>query len=179
MTRIDYRVSRYERLLGVAPPSAPAAQTRGPLLALLGTLAVFGFLAGIQHSRLARVQRDVARVSVRLALDDDALRRLAILEGDVRRLRALDDEIGRVAATGAQSAGEVTAIGNEIPAQAWLSSIRRLHDGYALEGQARDVALVGRMLAGLRPVGPARLSSVQQAPLGRDVSYAISVRSAR
>ncbi|HTJ26563.1 MAG TPA: PilN domain-containing protein [Candidatus Limnocylindria bacterium] len=182
MTRIDYLVSRWELLLGVAPPAAVPRTLRDPLIALLASLVLLGVLAGVQAARLAHARRDVEIVRQRLAQDDSALRRLDALEVEVRRLHAIDGEIDRIAEAGAHSVSAVAAIGNRIPKDAWLSSIRRDHDGYVLEGSARRLSLVSRTLAALAALpatGRARLVSVQDAPAGRGVGYAITLGPAR
>jgi Tfp pilus assembly protein PilN len=177
MTRIDYLVSRYERLLGVAPP-AFSPMLRAPLLTLVAALGLIGILTAIEHARMARVERDVDAVTQRLTQDETALQRFAAQEREVSRLRMLDAEIERVAQAGTRSAAAVATIGNAIPGDAWLSSIHRQRDGYALEGDARRVAIVGHTLASLaamRPAGRARLLSIQTAPARRGVTYAITV----
>jgi Tfp pilus assembly protein PilN len=182
VTRIDYLVSRWERLLGVAPPAAIPHALRGPVVALFGSLALIGVLAGVQQVRLAHAVHDVEIARLRLARSEASVHRVDALDAEVRRLRALDVEVERIERSGTEHASAIAAIGNEIPADAWLSAIRRERDGYALEGRSSRLTAVGGTLAALAALATARharLVSVQDGPGHRGVSYAIVLDSLR
>jgi Tfp pilus assembly protein PilN len=182
MTRTDYLVSRWERLLGVAPPTVVPQTLRGPLIAFIASLGLIASLGIVQAVRLDYARHDVDIATQRLARDEAALRQLDAVELEIRQLRALDREIDRISQTGVHGTSAVAAIGNQIPHDAWLSSIRRERDGYVLEGGARHVSTVSRTLAALAALhgtGPARLVSLAEAPAGRGFRYAITLGASR
>jgi Tfp pilus assembly protein PilN len=182
MTRIDYLVSRWERLLGVAPPTVVPQTLRGPLIAFIASLGLIAILGIVQAFRLGDARHDVEVATLRLARDEAALRQLDGVELEIRQLRALDREIDRIAQTGAHSTSAVAAIGNQIPHDAWLSSIRRERDGYVLEGGARHLSTVSRTLAALaalQKTGRAQLVSLAEAPESRGFRYAITLGASR
>jgi Tfp pilus assembly protein PilN len=182
MTRTNYLISPWERLFGFTPRITIPRAMRGPLVAFLCSLALIGILAGVQQARLSRAIDEMQGLTQRLAREDSAARRVDALDAEVRRLRAIDTEVERIVRSGSEDASAIAAIGNEIPAGAWLSSIRRERDGYALEGRSHRVAAVGTTLAALAALptaGHARLISIQEAPSRHGVSYAIVLEPVR
>jgi hypothetical protein len=180
--RINYLISRWERLAGVTPPPSIAPALRGPLVALFGSLALVGALHGVQQARLQSVERDGEIESARLAASQAALRGVGVIESDVARLRMLADHVSGVRRSGAERASEIAAIGNRIPADASLSAVRVEHDGYALEGHGARLAVVGSTMAALGTLpasAGARLLSVQDDTLRHGVSYAIALEMKR
>jgi hypothetical protein len=180
--RINYRVSRWERLADVTPLPPVAPALRGPLVALFGSLALVGALHGVQEARLQSLARDGEIESARLAATAVSLRGVAVLESDVARLRILSDRVGAVRRSGAERASEIAAIGNRIPAEASLSAVRLDHEGYALEGYGSRLAVVGATIAALGSLpasAGARLLSVQDDASRHGVTYAIALEMKR
>jgi Tfp pilus assembly protein PilN len=147
--RINYLVSRSERLLGVPLPTTVAPPLRPPLLALACALLVVGALHGVQQARLADAERAAAVDAERLAATEVAVRRVRVVEDDVVRLRALVRRVAEIQRSGTQRASAVAAIGNRIPGDAWLSAIRTEHGGFALEGRGASLSAVGTTLTAL------------------------------
>jgi hypothetical protein len=180
--RINYLVSRWERLAGVAPAPSIAPVLRGPLVALFGSLALVGVLHGVQQARLRTLARDGEIESARLAASRATLRNIAVTESEVARLRLLSDRVGSLRRSGAERASEIAAIGNRIPLEASLSAVRVDREGYALEGYGTRLAVVGSTIAALGALPSstgARLLSIQDDALRHGVSYAIALEIKR
>ncbi|HYZ16468.1 MAG TPA: hypothetical protein VE591_08710 [Candidatus Acidoferrum sp.] len=182
MNRINYLVSRWERLPGVTRAPSVATALRGPLVALFGSLALVGALHGLQEERLQSLAHDGDTASARLAATQITLHRVAVLESDVARLRMLCEHVDVLRRSGAERASEIAAIGNRIPAEASLSAVRLDHEGYALEGYGARLAVVGATMAALGNLpaaSGARLLSVQDDAARHGVTYAIAVEIKR
>lgn len=182
MKRINYLVSPWERVAGIAPPPSIAPALRGPLVALFGSLALVGALHGVQQGRLQHAVREGEIEARRLDASQAALRRADAVEADVARLRALLDHVEDVRRSGAERASEIASIGNGIPAGASLSAVRVEHDGYALEGHGEGLSAVGSTMAALATIpsaAGARLLSVQDDRLRHGVIYAIELEMKR
>lgn len=182
MKRINYLVAPSERLFGdvvgrLATPSVrlAAATVGGAVLAL-------AVPAGIESARLHELERVGAAYEARLAetaLDAARVRRL---ERDVARLRALDDELLSVRRSGGASADEIAALGNALPGDTWLTTLRRDGDGLDVEGtgdRMRSVASALAELARLPRYATARLVSAYGTSGGAKVNYAIVLERRR
>jgi Tfp pilus assembly protein PilN len=178
MKRINYLTSWSERRLGVALPSSVAPRLRAPLAALAAALALVGLLWMVQATRLHAAEREGVAYAQRLAAIEIAVARVRVVERDVARLRILSERVAEVRGSGARSASEVAALGNRIPAGAWLTLLRADRAALALEGRSARIDTVGSMiaaLAGLPPYVGARLVTLRDDPVRADVTYAIEV----
>jgi Tfp pilus assembly protein PilN len=178
MKRTNYLVTRSERLVGVALPRTAPARLRGPLAALLGSLALVGALDGVQVTRLASTAHEGRLAADRLAAGEGAVLRVRAVENDVVRLRGLVQRVTEIRRSGPAQAGALAALGNGVPADAWLASIRVEHGGYTVEGRGARLSAVGTTMAALASVpaaGAARLLDVHDRADRSGVSYAISL----
>lgn len=178
MKRINYVVTRGERLFGVALPRTVAPRLRRPLCALAGALLLVGALHGVQQLRLAGAARTAALDAQRLAATDAAVRRVRAIENDVARLRALARRVDDVRRSGARHAATIAAIGNRVPGGAWLSAIRAEHGGFALEGRGARLSAVAATMAALATLpasGGVRLLDVRGERDRTGVTYAIAL----
>jgi Tfp pilus assembly protein PilN len=176
--RINYVVTRSERLFGVALPTTVAVRLRRPLAALAGALLLVGALHGVQQARLADAARTAAFDAERLAATDGAVRRVRAVEHDVGRLRALVARVNDIQGSGPLHAAALAAIGDRLPSDAWLSAIRAEHGGFALEGRGARLSAVGATLGALATLpaaGGARLLAVHGDRDQAGVSYAIAL----
>jgi Tfp pilus assembly protein PilN len=177
MRRINYLPSWSERHIGVALPVV-AAELRAPLAALGGAIALAGVLWGVQETRLHAAEHDGAAYAERLAATQVDVARVRAVERDVERLRALGERIGAIRRSGASRANEIAALGNRLPADAWLSSLRADRGTLAVEGHGARLAAVGTTIssfAALPAYRTARLVAVHEDPVRSGVTYALSL----
>jgi Tfp pilus assembly protein PilN len=181
MRRINYLPSWSERHIGVALP-ALAAELRAPLVALAGAIALAGVLWAVQATRLRAAEHDGAAIAERLAAMQLDVARVRTVERDVERFRALDERVEALRRSGAARANEIAALGNRLPPDAWLSSLRADRGTLALEGHSARLAAVGTTLASLAALpayGAARLVAVHEDPARSGVTYALSLEPRR
>ena len=177
MRRTNYLPSWSERHIGVALP-AVAAELRGPLVALAGAVALAVVLWGVQQTRLHAAEDDGAVYAARLAATQLDVARVRAVERDVERLRALAERVDVMRRSGALHANQIAALGNRLPADAWLSSLHADRGTLALEGHSARLAAVGSTIASLAALpayATARLVAVHEDPGRSGVSYALSL----
>ncbi|HYW53373.1 MAG TPA: hypothetical protein VE826_05355 [Dongiaceae bacterium] len=178
MRRINYLPSWSERHIGVALPSPVSAELRSPLSALAGAVALAGALWGVQAMRLHAAELDGAVYAERLAATELDVARVRAVERDVERLRALGERVGTIRRSGALRANEIATLGNHLPADAWLSSLRADRGALTLEGHGARLAAVGTTIASLAALPAyraARLVAVHEDPVRAGVTYALSL----
>lgn len=140
-----------------------AARLRAPLGALAGTAALVAALYTVQTVRLHVASEWHDNALVRLAQSEAAVRQIKSLDANVARRSALAAAVIEVQRSGTRRANELAWIGNTLPSETWLSSVRVDAGNYALEGGAKRVAAVGAALLALRSnsaLGIPRLLSV-------------------
>ncbi|BDE06387.1 hypothetical protein WPS_16630 [Vulcanimicrobium alpinum] len=177
MNRVNFLISPLERTLGVAP-APPPARLRGPLAALAGAVVLVCACGGVQGLRLRAAQADGALYAAELARAERDVASVRVLQRDVERLRGVAARIVRVRASGARRASEIAALGNHLPADAWLTSLRVERTVVAVEGRGARLSAVGTAmtsLTSLRPYRSARLLSVHGDPVHAGVVYAIAL----
>ena len=181
MRRIDYLPSWSERRLGVALPAIDA-ELRAPLVAFTGAIALAGVLWGVQAARFHAAEADGAVYAERLAATELDVARVRAVERDVARTVALAERIAAIRRSGALRANEIAALGNQLPANVWLSSLRADRDTLAVEGHSARLSAVGATIASLATL-PAyratRLVAVHEDPLRSGVTYALSLEPKR
>ncbi|HEY0381347.1 MAG TPA: PilN domain-containing protein [Candidatus Elarobacter sp.] len=178
MRRINYLPSWSERHLGIALPPVLAAELRAPLVAFTGSLALCGVLWGVQATRLHGVERDGVAYAAQLAATQLDVARVRALEHDVVRLRALAERVETIRRSGALHANEIAALGNRLPANAWLTSLHADRGALALEGHGARLSAVGTTitaLAALPAYRAARLVAIHEDPQRSGVTYALSL----
>ena len=177
MKRINYLPSWSERHIGVALPVV-AAELRAALAALAGAIALSGVLWVVQETRLHAAEHDGASYAERLAATQAGVSRVRAVERDVERLRALGDRVEAIRRSGTLRANEIAVLGNRLPADAWLSSLRADHGTLAVEGHGARLISVGttiEALAALPAYRAARLVAVHDDPVRTGVTYALSL----
>lgn len=181
MRRINYLLTWSERHAGIALPAFSPA-LRVPLAAFGCALALVFVMWAVQQARLGALQSRGADDARRLAAAEAGLRAVRALEGDIARLRILAERVEAVRRSGPQHAGEIAALGDRIPAGAWLTSLHADRAGLALEGRSTRIDVVATAVAGLATL-PAyagvRLLSVRDDPAGRGVRYALALDARR
>ncbi|HYW54845.1 MAG TPA: hypothetical protein VE826_12815 [Dongiaceae bacterium] len=182
MRRINYVVSSSERHAGIALRLTVAPALRAPLAVLACSLALVAVLWTVQHVRLLAAERDGAEYARRLATAQAGFARMRTVERDVARLRALTERVAAVRRSGAQRAGEIAALGNRLPPDAWLTSLRADRIALTLEGHGARIGTVGTAIAGLAHLPPytgVRLLSVREDSARSGVTYAIALDQPR
>ena len=177
MRRINYLPSWSERHIGVTLPIL-ATELRAPVAALAGAIALAGVLWAVQETRLHAAERDGAVYAEQLAATQFDVARVHAVERDVERLRALDERVDALRRSGTARANEIAALGNQLPADAWLSSLRTDRGMLALEGHGTRLAAVGSAIASLAALPAyrtARLVAVHEDPVHAGVTYALSL----
>ncbi len=177
MKRINYLPSWSERHVGVALPPV-AAELRAPLAALAGAIALAGVLWSVQATRLNAADREGAAKAEQLAALQLDVARVRAVEHDVARLETLGERVETIRRSGALRANEIVALGNRLPADAWLSSLRADRGALAVEGHGARLTAVGEALASLAALpayGAARLVAVHEDPVRSGVTYALAL----
>ena len=178
MRRINYLSSWSERHIGVALPSPLSAELRAPAAALAGAIALAAVLWGVQETRLRAAERDGVAYAERLAATQLDVTRIRAVERDVERMTTLAERVDTVRRSGTLRANEIAALGNGLPADAWLSSLRTDRGAVAVEGHGTRLAAVGTTIASLAAL-PAyravRLVAVHEDPARSGVTYALSL----
>ena len=181
MTRFNYLTSPFERAFGVPLPERPALSRR----ALAGLAAACAFatgLAAVQLVRLHVADADAAVLAARRAAMSPALDELRRTEAALRRAEAAAAALRAVRRSGSAGANEIAAIGNALPADAWLTGLRFDAAAVVVDGRgARLRAVAGALdgLARVHGVTAARLTSARLDPLRADVVYAIAMERRR
>ncbi len=182
MKRVNYLPSWSERRIGVALPSLITAELRGPIVAFAGSLALAGALWGAQAARLTAAEGAGAAFAVQLASMQADVARIRVIEQDVARMQALDERVAAIRGSGAVRANEIAALGNRLPPDIWLSSLRADRGALALDGRASALAAVGTTIASLAASSAyraARLVAIHQEPARAGVTYAITLEPAQ
>ena len=177
MRRINYLPSWSERHIGIALPVV-VAELRTPLVALAGAVALAGVLWGVQSTRLHAAERDGAVYAERLAATQLDVVRVRAVERDVARLRALGERVDTIRRSGALRANEIATLGNRLPPDAWLTSLRADRGTVAVEGHGARLAAVGTTIASLAALPAYRtagLVAVHEDPARSGVTYALSL----
>ncbi|MEA2784507.1 MAG: hypothetical protein QOF71_611 [Candidatus Eremiobacteraeota bacterium] len=177
MRRINYLPSWSERHIGLTLP-AVAGELRAPFAALAGAIALAAALWAIQQTRLHAAERDGAAYAERLVETQLDVARVRAVEHDVERLRALRERVDTIRRSGAMRANEIAALGNRLPPDTWLSSVRADRGTLAVEGHGTRLAAVSSAIASLAALPAyrtARLVAVHEDPARGGVTYALSL----
>jgi Tfp pilus assembly protein PilN len=176
--RINYLPSWSERHIGIALPSLVAAELRAPLAAFAGSLALTGVLWGVQGTRLHAAERAGAAYAEQLTARQADVARVRAVERDVARLQTLAERVETIRRSGTLRANEIAALGNRLPADVWLSSLRADRGTLAVEGRGARLGAVGTAIASLASLPAyrtARLVAIHQEPMRSGVTYALAL----
>ena len=182
MRRINHVLTPSERLLGITLPTGVAPHLHRPLFALAASVALIVVLWLIQLTRLHAAQRDGEVHTRRLAAIEHDMERIRVLEREIVRLRALDEQITAIQDAGTARADVIATLGNELPRDVSLTSIRIDRGALAIEGHGDRLAAVAAAMAALARLpafSSARLVTVHQDPIRRGVTYAIALEPTR
>jgi hypothetical protein len=136
----------------------------------------------VQATRLHGAERDGAAYAERLAATQLDVAGIRAVERDVERLQALRARVDAIRRSGALRANEIAALGNRLPADAWLTSLHADRGSLALEGHGARLAAVGTAIAAfatLPAYRAARLVAVHGDPLRAGVTYALALEPKR
>jgi Tfp pilus assembly protein PilN len=178
VTRFNYLIGWSERHAGVSLAPVLGAASRGPLIALACAFAVVFVSWALQNARLADAEARGAAYARRAAAAAPEVARARAVEREVARLRALAERVAAIRHAGAQRASEIAALGNRLPPDTSLTSLRVDRTALALEGRGERIEAVAAALtglAGLPPYAGARLLSVREDPTGHGVTYALAL----
>jgi Tfp pilus assembly protein PilN len=182
MKRINYLVSWSERRFGIAPSAAIVAPRRPALVACAASLALMGALWAVEASRLRAAELAGAASAERLAAGAADVSRAQLVARDVQRLRDLHERITAIRRTGADRAAEIAALGDHLPAEAWLTALHADRAAMMLEGRSARLSTVGTAisaLARLPAYGAARLVAIHADSRRPGVTYSIALEARR
>ena len=100
------------------------------------------------------------------------------MQRELARLRSVAQRVEATRRSGPREASEVAALGNRLPPEVWLTTLRIAPDAIALEGRSTrldGVAAAMRALARSPQVAQARLVSAHDDTLHGGVAYAIAL----
>lgn len=180
MKRIDYlRPPRRDRTV-----LRIAADRRWRHALVAGALAAFfvGASVLIELVRFDAARRDGVALSEQLMEADAASVRARSVQRDLERLRGVAGHLEATRRAVLANASEIAALGNRLPPEVWLTSLRVGPDAVALEGRgARLDAIAAAMSALMRlpRFAQARLVSVRSDALHGGFDYAIALERSR
>jgi Tfp pilus assembly protein PilN len=122
---------------------------RGPLAALMATTVLTATLSMVQLSRLHTAQRAYAAAAMRLTADQPALDELNALRARLINGTRLSERVTKIRRASLLHANELTWIGNHLPAQTWLATLRYEAGSYSLEGTSDRASAVGATILAL------------------------------
>ncbi len=122
------------------------------LFALAGALAVIAGAWGIDAYRLREALRIQAVYQQRFDRADWALKQTNVYYNRVKAIADLDRRVHDIAASGDADARMLAEIANRLPQHAWLTGISQSADGLALDGRAKDLSVVSRVMRGLMQI---------------------------
>jgi len=175
--RVNYAPAAATRELG-ARAFAALPSLRVPLVALGVALLCAATLWAVEDGRLRRIAAARDANAAQLTALEPAAARARATARDVTQLRAAEARLDDVARSGARQANEVAALGNALPPDVWLASLRWDHDALAVEGHAARVSAVAatlRRLALLRSYAAVRLTSARTERPRAGVAYALAL----
>jgi Tfp pilus assembly protein PilN len=178
MKRFNYLRSRTERAFGVAVPSLWDDHTRRGLWWYAAAIGIVCAVWLLQQARYQRLEHDGASLAARLALIRVAAEHVSETERDTARMRRIAASIARVRGSGRVLANELATIGNTLPDDAWLTSVRIAPRALSIEGRSRHVRGVAAALAGLSGVagsGPVRLLAMRLDAARSEMTYSIAL----
>ncbi len=182
MKRFNYAVTPVERLLGTSCPPVIAPLLYAPLCALAAALVLLVAGGIVQEARVDAAERAAVASRLRLAAADMTVARVQLVRSDVTRLRTLAARITGIRRSGTARASEIAALGNALPADAWLTAVRVERRTLGVEGRATGLGTVAAAMSALARLPAytgARLVNVRQDSVRADVTYAIALEVPR
>ena len=125
-------------------------RVRGPLAALAAIVLFTAAIAAVQLSRLHTAQTALTISAIRLATSERDVASLRILQRDTdvqaRLVRRLNDSRSQ----SLMNIAHVVWVGNHLPHDTWLRSLRFENGTYSLDGTAARMAAIGNAIIALR-----------------------------
>jgi Tfp pilus assembly protein PilN len=182
MRRTNYLLSWSERYAGIALPSTLRPELRAPLAVLACALALVVLLGSVQHARLRAVAADEARYAEQLGAAERRAARTTAAEGEVARLRTIAARLDALRSLGSEHTAEIARLGNALPSESWLTSMRADPVALTLEGGSARISAIAQTMANLtalRRYPGIRLISLHEDSATSDVSYAVALERRR
>jgi len=126
-----------------------ASRIRAPLGALFASAGLACALYIVQIVRLHDIDQSYRLAQLRLSESEIAVHAIKALHTEVAKRWTLAAAVVNVQRSGLRRANELASIGNRLPHDAWLSSIRYDATGYALDGKSQRIAAVGAAMTAL------------------------------
>lgn len=172
--RFDYlhpaRPLLMQRIFEVSVPE----RFHSALFALIGSAIVIAGAWGIDAIRLREALRVEAVYQQRHDESARALKRTNVYYDRVKALVELDRHVRKIAASGDDDARTLAEIANRLPAHAWLTGISHDATGLALDGRAKDLGVLSRVIQGLMHTkhlrSPTLISAALEKERGRDAA---------
>lgn len=147
--RFDYlhsaRPLLVQRMLEIRVPE----RFHTALFALVGSVIVIAGAWGIDAYRLRQALRVEAVYQQRYDETARALKKTNLYYDRVKELVDLDRRVRKIAASGDADARTLAEIANRLPPHAWLTGIAHDATGLALDGRAKDLGVLSRVMQGL------------------------------
>lgn len=116
---------------------------RGALCAIGGTGILVALMYVIDSTRLHVAEERRSASAEKLASSERRVRRVKLLDAEVTRLGYLVTRVDQVRISGLRRANQLATIGNKLPNDTWLTSIRYENGVYSLEGESLRIGAVG------------------------------------
>lgn len=119
------------------------------LFAVAGSVIVIAGAWSIDSYRLRQALQVESVYQQRYDETDRALKETNLYYARVRALVDLDRRVRSIASSGDADARTLAEIANRLPAHAWLTGISHDATGLALDGRAKDLAVLSGVMQGL------------------------------
>lgn len=122
---------------------------RGPLAALVAVVLLTATITIIQLARFHAAQRVYAVTSARLALGLAAVARIKPIKARIDAKERLAERVAGIRQSSLQNTAELAWIGNHLPHDAWLRTLRFEHGVYSLDGTSAHIVEVSSAMMAL------------------------------
>ncbi len=122
---------------------------RGPLSALAATVALTATIAAIQLARLHAAQDAYAVCARRLAVSERNVASIRTLQRHVDVEARLARRLNDLRSESLNNVARIAWVGNHLPHDTWLRSLRYENGTYSLDGTAARMAAVGNAMLAL------------------------------
>ncbi len=161
------------------------AFARAHSIALIAACACITLCSGtwaVERVRLHQALALQASYQVRFDLSKRELEARSVSFQRMLDVIAIDREIRHIADSGRTDARRITEVANAIPEHAWLTSVIRTADHMQIEGRARDLSAVSRVMRNLSNerglANPAlKTAALMDERAGRQIRYELDVET--
>jgi Tfp pilus assembly protein PilN len=149
MISFDYLHSARPELVRRMADIRIPQRLHAPLLMLFGVIAFTLGAWSIESYRLRESIQLEAQYQREYDASRETLATANIYYDRIRELAALDNRVNAIVASGDEDAVRLEEVADSIPPHAWLTAISRDGTGITLNGSARDLTVLSRMLQAL------------------------------